>query len=258
MLLTLHALIYVAVNVLLVLLWLMLGGDWDGASDPLAAARGSGFWPFWVMAVWGVALALHAALVVVVRSRRRSKRRGRADTANTAKVANHVPTTRWVAAMFTDIVGSTALAARLGDADYADVLTEHRRTVRAVVSDNGGSEVGTQGDGFLVTFPTPRQAVVCAVALQRRLDEERDDADRVPHVRIGVHAGEVHERDGDVVGRMVNVAARVAETGDGDEIVVTEPVAEQAPADLAIDDLGLRELDGLPTPRHLLAVRWQA
>lgn len=254
MLLTLHVLVYVAVNVLLVLLWLMLGGDWGGASDPLAAARGSGFWPFWVMAVWGVALALHAALVVVVRSRRRSKRR---DHVEAAVGGEHSPGTRWVAAMFTDIVGSTALAARLGDADYADVLTGHRRTVREVVAANRGSEVGTQGDGFLVTFPGPRQAVACAVALQRRLDAERTDADRVPHVRIGVHAGEVRERDGDVVGQVVNLAARVADSAGPDEVVVTEPVAEQAPGDLMIDDLGLRELDGLPTPRHLLAVRWR-
>lgn len=253
MLLTLHALVYVAVNVLLVLLWLMLGGDWGGASDPLAAARESGFWPLWVMAVWGVALALHAALVVAVRARRRSKRRHRSEPT----AADDATDTRWVAAMFTDIVGSTALATRLGDADYADVLAGHRRTVREVVAANHGTEVGTQGDGFLVTFPGPRQAVACAVALQRRLHAERDDADRVPHVRIGVHAGEVHDREGDVVGRMVNVAARVAETGGADEIVVTEPVAEQAPGDLPIDDLGLRELDGLPTPRHLLILRWR-
>ncbi|HSK24988.1 MAG TPA: adenylate/guanylate cyclase domain-containing protein [Egicoccus sp.] len=252
MLLTLHALVYVAVNVLLVLLWLMLGGDWAGASDPLAAARGSGFWPFWVMAVWGVALALHAALVVVVRSRRRSRRRDRAEAAG----AGNRSGTRWVAAMFTDIVGSTALAARLGDADYADVLVAHRRTVREVIAAADGREVGTQGDGFLVTFASPRQATACAVALQRRLAEDRDDADRVPHVRIGVHAGEVHERDGDVVGQVVNVAARVADSAGPDEVVVTETVAEHAPADVAVDDRGVHQLEGLPTPRHLLTLRW--
>lgn len=249
MLLTLHALVYVAVNVLLVLLWLMLGGDWDGAANPLDAARESGFWPFWVMAVWGVVLAVHAALVAVVRAWRARRRRERAATPEQ-------PADRWVTAMFTDIVGSTALAGRLGDAAYAEVLATHRRTVRDVLAAHGGTEVGTQGDGFLVTFASPAAAVSCAVALQQRLAAERDDADRTPHVRIGLHAGEAHARDGDVVGQMVNVAARVADTAGADEIVVTESVAEHA-GDVAVDDLGLRSLDGLPTPRHLLAVRWR-
>ncbi|MBS3940472.1 MAG: adenylate/guanylate cyclase domain-containing protein [Actinobacteria bacterium] len=254
MLLTLHALVYVAVNVLLVLLWLMLGGDWDGASDPLEAARASGFWPFWVMAVWGVALGLHAALLVAIRSRRRSKRRRRRPAAEPPADTTE---TRWVAAMFTDIVGSTALAARLGDADYADVLAGHRRLVRDVVEVNGGTEVGTQGDGFLVTFPTPQQAATCAVALQEHLEDLRHDPDRVPHVRIGVHAGQVHAHDGDVVGQVVNVASRVADTARADEIIVTELVAERVPSWIPVEDLGLRELDGIPTPRHLLRLCWR-
>lgn len=255
MLLTLHALIYLAVNVLLVLLWLMLGGDWSGAGGPLSAAREAGFWPFWVAAVWAVPLALHAALVAVVRSRRRSKQRGR-ELAAAGTADDDRPTTRWVAAMFTDIVGSTALAGRLGDDVYADVLAGHRRTVREVVAKGGGTEVGTQGDGFLVTFDSPRQAATCALALQRRLAAERDDGDRVPHVRIGVHAGDVLARDGDVVGQVVNVAARVADAAGPDEIVVTELVAEHAPPQVVVDDLGLRDLEGLATPRHLLALRW--
>lgn len=252
--LAVHALLYLAVNVLLVLLWLLLGGDWSGADDPLAAAREAGFWPFWVAAIWGVGLALHAALTGAIK-RWRSRRKARKDqTAAESRTA--ATQTQWVAAMFTDIVGSTTLTTQLGDAAYGDVLASHRQTVREIATAHGGTEIGTQGDGFLLTFETPRQAVDCAVALQRRLAGERDDAKRIPHVRIGLHAGEVHRRDGDVIGQMVHVAARVAGVAEGDEIVVTELVAEHAPRDLGVDDLGLRDLDDLPTPRHLLAVRW--
>lgn len=176
----------------------------------------------------------------------------------------------WVAVVFTDIVDSTTLNEALGDDAWASVLADHRALVRRALADHGGLEVGTQGDGFLLRFDDPDDAVRCAVAIQERLAEQRTverraaerrtggDGTLVPAVRIGVHAGEAVHHDGDdLVGRVVNLAARVTDAADADEILVTEPVADHLGADVALVDRGLRQLKGFDRPRHLLAVVWQ-
>lgn len=75
-------------------------------------------------------------------------------------------------------------------------------------------------------------------------------------MRIGIHAGEAVEDDGDLVGRVVNVAARVAAEARPNEILVTEPVADHVGASLDFEDRGVRELRGVSQGRHLLAVLW--
>jgi class 3 adenylate cyclase len=176
------------------------------------------------------------------------------------------PARRWVAVLFTDIVESTTLNESLGDEVWAAVLAEHRALVRQVVADHDGHEVGTQGDGFLLRFASPQDAVRCAAAIQRELTDRRavdgdgdgDGATLVPSVRMGVHAGEAVHHDGDdLVGRVVNLAARVTDTAAADEILVTEPVADHLAADVVLVDRGLRQLKGFDRPRHLLAVVWQ-
>jgi class 3 adenylate cyclase len=246
--LAVHAVVYVTVIVLLILLWLMIGGDPAALARPLRGAREAGLWPFWVASAWGTLLAMHAALAVLVRAMRRRRRaRRRGATAEGP---------RWIAAMFTDICGSSRLADELGDEAYSELLHQHRRTVRGRVREHRGEEIGTQGDGFLLRFPSPREAAQCAVALQRTLAEQRRERVRAPRVRIGIHAGEVISRDGDVVGRMVNVASRVADAARPDEILVTEPVADHTGPEVVCEDRGLHELRGVSGARHLLAVRW--
>ncbi|HYV60277.1 MAG TPA: adenylate/guanylate cyclase domain-containing protein, partial [Acidimicrobiia bacterium] len=108
--------------------------------------------------------------------------------------------------------------------------------VRAAFATRGGEEVGTQGDGFLAQFPNPGDAVLCAVDIQRDVDAV-DAAGSGLRLRIGVHAGEAVADDGDLIGRVVNLAARV--TGE-----------------LRLQDRGLHKLRGVPQPRHVLAVEW--
>lgn len=171
------------------------------------------------------------------------------------------PTGRdWVAVLFTDIVDSTSLNEALGDDAWASVLADHRALVRRAVADHDGREVGTQGDGFLLRFSVPDDAVRCAVAIQEQLARLRagDDGPYVPAVRMGVHAGEAVHHDGDdLVGRVVNLAARVTDAANADEILLTEPVADHLGGDLVLVDRGLRQLKGFDRPRHLLAVVWQ-
>ncbi|MFN8041518.1 MAG: adenylate/guanylate cyclase domain-containing protein [Acidimicrobiales bacterium] len=169
----------------------------------------------------------------------------------------HRPVRRWVAVLFTDVVESTSLNQRLGDDAWAELLADHRRVVRAAVAAHEGVEVGTQGDGFLLRFESPEDAVRCAAALQTELASARDRGDAL-EVRMGVHAGEVVHHDGDdVVGTVVNLAARVTDSAGPGEILVTEPVADHLPDDVVLVDRGLRQLKGFDRPRHLLAVVWQ-
>lgn len=168
------------------------------------------------------------------------------------------PGRQWVVVMFTDLVDSTRLAERLGDVTWHEVLAAHRRLVRQCVHAHDGAEVGTQGDGFLVRFATPDAAVSCAVAVQREMGDARTGGSFVPELRVGIHAGEAVADDDDLVGRVINLAARVTEAADPGEILITEPVADHLSPGVALADRGLRPLKGFEQPRHLLAVAWRA
>ena len=178
-----------------------------------------------------------------------------APTVRTGRTATG-PERAWVTVMFTDIVGSTQLNEALGDDEWHRELGRHRTMVRSALAGRGGEEVGTQGDGCLSRFPSPADAVLCAIDIQRRIDDERDAGGLVLRVRIGIHAGEAVDDDGDLVGRVVNLASRVTTEAEPGEILVTEPVADYLGARLRFEDRGLRPLKGVTQPRHLLAVLW--
>ncbi|MEM7141154.1 MAG: adenylate/guanylate cyclase domain-containing protein [Actinomycetota bacterium] len=244
-----HALIYLSVCSTISLFWVLLT---DGTADDLKGyARTPGdaltlsFWPVWFWLLWGTAVAMHFAIVVgrLFPGRRRRRRR------------SHGPSVRHVVAMFTDLSGSTTMNEQLGDDAWAALVKSHRRTVRAAMTEHGGREVGTQGDGFFVRFSDPLAAVECAATIQQRSREERDEGSPLPPVRIGIHQGDaVHERD-DVLGQVVNVAARLLEIAGPDEILMTEPVADGMAADRLVDR-GLVTLKGMSQPRHVLALAW--
>lgn len=167
------------------------------------------------------------------------------------------PTGRqWVAVMFTDLVGSTGLAESLGDSTWHEMLADHRAQVRRCIDEHAGTEVGTQGDGFLVRFETPDAAVACAISLQRGMYDARSAGSFVPELRVGIHAGEAVADDNDLVGRVINLAARVTDAAAPGEILVTEPVADHLSPGIALADRGLKPLKGFAQPRHLLAVMW--
>jgi adenylate cyclase len=130
--------------------------------------------------------------------------------------------------------------------------------VRSCFRSCGGVEVGTQGDGCLARFSSPVDAVQCAVDIQRQLRDVTEDADGFPlQVRIGVHAGDaVDDGEGDIIGRVVNLASRVTSEAQPGEILVTEPVADHVDKDTKLEDRGLVMMRGIAQPRHLLAVSW--
>jgi adenylate cyclase len=173
-----------------------------------------------------------------------------------SKPPQSTPGRQWVAVMFTDLVGSTGLAESLGDATWHEILASHRQLVRQCVTDHRGTEVGTQGDGFLVRFETPDAAVACGMSLQRSMGDTRTRGSFVPELRVGIHAGEAVADDNDLVGRVINLAARVTDAAEPGEIIITEPVADHLSPGVALVDRGLKPLKGFAQPRHLLAVVW--
>jgi class 3 adenylate cyclase len=114
------------------------------------------------------------------------------------------------AILFTDIVGSTEMVSRLGDAAWRALLTSHFEGVRAELDRHRGREVKTAGDGLLATFDGPALALSCAMAMRRVA--VRDNL----KLRIGVHVGEIERVGNDVRGIAVHEAARIMAQSSGD------------------------------------------
>jgi class 3 adenylate cyclase len=125
--------------------------------------------------------------------------------------------------LFSDIEGFSALNDRLGDRDAFEVLKSHNQIVREQLDAFGGFEVKSQGDGFMVAFSSARQAVLCAIAIQKALAAQGGEPVRV---RMGLHTGEAIKDADDFFGRNVIFAARIADQAEGGEILVSSLVKE--------------------------------
>jgi class 3 adenylate cyclase len=161
--------------------------------------------------------------------------------------------------MVTDIADSTSFAERLGDRRWIEVLAEHNALVREQVAQHGGTEVKSQGDGFLVVFPSARRAIMAAVDVQRALADFRDDHPDTPiEVRVGLHTGEIVDVDGDVFGQNVVVAVRIADHAEPSEIVVSGLTRDLTVSggDLSFGPADEVELKGLSEPWRIHRVTW--
>jgi len=130
-----------------------------------------------------------------------------------------------VVIVFSDIEGSTQYNESMGDRAWVKLLERHNKLVQSRVDKHGGHVVKTQGDGFMIAFADPSQAVRFSTDVQRALDDgsERWEAIRV---RIGVHMGTSVRRGEDLFGLDVAMAARVADQAEGGEILLSEPVRD--------------------------------
>ena len=165
-----------------------------------------------------------------------------------------------VAIFFSDIEGSTELNERLGDKEWVRLLARHDSVVRSAVDRHHGHVVKTQGDGFMVAFPSAEDAVRCAVAVQRAFDKGSRKGKAPVLVRIGIHQGDVVHRDNDIFGRNVAQAARVAALAGGSEILVSESVAEVVDAceDIVLTEQREVRLKGLSGVHVVTVVDWAA
>jgi class 3 adenylate cyclase len=148
--------------------------------------------------------------------------------------------------LVTDIVGSTAAAARLGDTRWKSLLGDHGDRIRGELDRFRGVEVDTTGDGFLVMFDGASRAVRCAAAIATAAEHDG------LQIRAGVHSGEVERQGGNLRGVAVHAATRIASLAQPGEVLLSDASASLLEgSSLHLEDAGEHELRGLPGPRRL-------
>ena len=151
--------------------------------------------------------------------------------------------------LFTDIVGSTQLAARLGDRKWRELLDDHDRMVREQLARYRGREVETAGDSFLATFDGPARAIRCARDIVKAV------AGRGLPLRAGLHTGECELVNGGIRGLAVHIAARVTAIAGANQVLVSSTVKDLVVgADLTFEDRQTHTLKGVPGEWQLFAV----
>jgi pimeloyl-ACP methyl ester carboxylesterase len=152
-------------------------------------------------------------------------------------------------ALFTDIVGSTAKLAEVGDRRWRELIEQHHALVRRQLTRFAGREVDTAGDGFFATFDGPARAIRCARAITDGVREIGLD------VRAGLHTGECEVIEGKIGGLAVHIGARVAAQAGPGEVLVSSTVKDLvAGSGIAFGERGLFELSGVPGEWRLFAV----
>ena len=165
--------------------------------------------------------------------------------------------TAFRAVMFTDLVGSTEMTARLGDARAVEIVRAHDALVRRGLAQHDGREVKHTGDGIMASFASVQAAINCAAALQRSFADYNAQSDEPIHVRIGVHAGEPVEDSRDLFGSAVQLAARICDSAGADEILVSEVVRRACDEIVGFKDLGRKHFKGFFQPVQIYAFQWR-
>jgi class 3 adenylate cyclase len=151
--------------------------------------------------------------------------------------------------LFTDIVGSTARAAAMGDGAWRDLLARHHALVRGELARFRGEELDSAGDGFFAAFDGPGRAIECARAIRESVQSLGLE------IRIGLHTGECERLDGKLGGIAVPTGARVAGVAEPGEVLVSSTVRDLvAGSGIEFADRGIHELKGVPGEWRLYAV----
>src|SRR5262245_45431490 len=158
-------------------------------------------------------------------------------------------TRKLAAIMFTDIVG---FSRQMGadETRMLRILAVHNHIIQQAVAEHHGQVIKTTGDGFLVDFPSVVHAVQCAQQVQtqfRAYNAEKDTTEQI-HVRIGIHSGDIVQRDGDVFGDRVNIASRLQTLAEPDAICLSDVVYRDVAKKLALGmvvSLGRPHLKGI-------------
>ena len=136
-------------------------------------------------------------------------------------------TTENITVLFTDLVGSTELAAAISPGAADDLRRKHFSSLRQAIASSGGSEVKNLGDGLMVVFPVASAALLCAVAMQQVVHRDNADTERPLGLRVGVSAGEVTREAEDYFGEPVIEAARLCARANAGQIMISDLVRAQ-------------------------------
>jgi class 3 adenylate cyclase len=152
--------------------------------------------------------------------------------------------------LFVDIVGSTAKAAKLGDARWTKVMSLYYAAVRKELKSSRGKEVVTTGDGVLATFKAPAAGINCATAIQKAVRTLGLE------IRVGLHAGEYKVSGGEVIGLAFHIGARVAAKARAGEVLVSSAVKDllTTQSQFRLKDHGSHQLKGVPARWRLYRV----
>ncbi|HEX3421060.1 MAG TPA: nickel-binding protein [Candidatus Udaeobacter sp.] len=163
------------------------------------------------------------------------------------------------AVLFTDVVNSTTLTQSLGDEAALAILGVHDTIVRDALSASGGREVKHTGDGIMASFISPAGAVRCAIQIQRELQKHaQKNSDHAPKVRVGAAAGEPVEQNNDLFGSTVQLAARLCNYAQPEQILVSNAIAELCIGKgLSFEDVGEVTLKGFGSPVRAHAAAWR-
>jgi len=161
------------------------------------------------------------------------------------------------AVMFTDIVDSTGMTARLGDARAVEMVRAHDSMVRRALRDANGREVKHTGDGIMASFDDVRSSVDCACAILRAFEAFNLASDEPLCVRIGVHAGVPVEDSNDLFGVTVQMAARLCQDAAPESILISEPVRRVLGDAARVVAAGTRTLKGFSEPAPVYEVAWR-
>ena len=163
-----------------------------------------------------------------------------------------------VAVLMTDLVGSTAMADRVGPAAAEGLRTEHFGLLREALERSAGREVKNLGDGLMVVFASAAQSLACAVQMQQAVEARNRRAEEPFGLRIGVSVGDTTVEDGDYFGGPVVEAARLCAYAAGGQIVLNALVRQLAGSrdGHSFRSFGALELKGISEPVQAFELQW--
>jgi class 3 adenylate cyclase len=161
------------------------------------------------------------------------------------------------AIMFTDIVGSTSMTERLGDARSVEMVRAHDALVRRALTDKGGRMVKHTGDGIMASFDDAVASVQCARAIQQAFEAFNLASKEKLQVRIGIDVGEPIADSNDLFGATVQLAARLCQSAEPEAIFVSRAVQDRIRDRLPVSAIGSRHFKGFPEPVEVYGVEWR-
>ena len=161
------------------------------------------------------------------------------------------------AIMFTDIVGSTSMTERLGDARSVEMVRAHDALVRRALKEKSGRVVKHTGDGIMASFEDAVASVQCARSIQQAFEAFNLASKEKLQVRIGIDVGEPIADSNDLFGATVQLAARLCQLAEPDAILVSSAVQSRISDCAHITKIGPRNLKGFPQPVDVYGVEWR-